>query len=62
MRRLSAPVDDTLFKEFDKKVPHGIKATLIRGLVRIALSSTPQTMWDIAANENEPELFEIRKK
>lgn len=62
MKRFSTPVDNELYHEFETKVPHGIRATLIRGLVRIALMADADTMWQISSNENKPELFELRKK
>ena len=62
MKRFSVPVDNELYHEFDVKVPHGIKATLIRGLIRIAMSAPSQVMWDIAANEKSSERFEIKEK
>jgi hypothetical protein len=62
MRRFSIPVDEKLFKEYDEKVIHGIKATLIRGLIRIALESDEHIRWAIAQNEGKPGKFEIREK
>jgi hypothetical protein len=62
MKRFSVPVDNELFHEFETKVPHGIKSTLIRGLVRVAMQAPSHIMWDIASNETKPELFEIKER
>jgi hypothetical protein len=62
VKRLSIPVDNQLFHDFDTKVPHGIKAALIRSLVRVALDAPPKIMLTIAANEHKPELFEVKER
>ena len=62
MRRFSTPVSETLFRSFDKAVPDGIKATVIRSLVGILLASDDKTIWDVAQNEEHPERFELRRK
>jgi len=59
MRRFSVPTDDALFQEFDKKVPDGVKAVFIRGLIRIGLGCDKSVMWDVIANENGPGKFVI---
>lgn len=62
MPRFSVPTNDELFDEFNKKVPHGIKATFIRSLIRIGLKTSATTMYNIANNENNPDRFEIKEK
>lgn len=62
MKRFSVPADNELYHEFDTMIPHGVKAALIRGLIRIALQTPAEVMWKISTNENKPELFEIKVK
>jgi hypothetical protein len=62
MRRISIPVDNVLYKDYDQKIPHGIRASMLRVLVKIVLNSPAETMWSLAANEEKPELFEIKTK
>ena len=59
MPRFSIPTDSGLFKEFDKRVPHGIKATVVRGLIRAMLSSPSHVMWAIVDHENSSTPVEI---
>jgi hypothetical protein len=62
VRRFSTPVPNALYHEFDKRVPDGIKSTVIRGLIRIMLASPGSVIWDVASHEENPELFELKMK
>lgn len=62
MKRISVPVSDRLYLEYDQKVPHGIKAAVARALIRIALRASSDTMYKLAINEEAPEKFELTVK
>lgn len=64
MPRFSVPTDTALFREFDKRVPHGIKATVVRGLIRAMLASPSSVMWAIVDHENSstPSELEVKEK
>jgi hypothetical protein len=59
MRRLSIPVDNKLYNEFDQKVPDGIKSSFMRNLIRISMTASPEMMWAIATSEKSPERYGI---
>ncbi len=63
MKKLSAPTDNELYADFVRVVPYGVRATLIRALVRIALlPENKDVMWAIVGSENEPQRFTLTDK
>lgn len=59
MKRISVPVSSELSREYNAKIPHGLRAALVRSLVRIAMTKPLKDLMAMAAQENSPEKFDI---
>lgn len=61
MRRVSIPIEDSLFKDIDNKIPHGMKAGVIRSAIALIMKLPNKILWEIASGNNL-ERFEIVEK
>ena len=62
MPRISVPVDREFLEKYERGVPWGIRNSLIKGLIEVALSGDRNTIYEIGYSENVGEKFELRKK
>jgi hypothetical protein len=62
MPRISVPVDREFMKKFEEGVPWGIRNSLVKGLIEIALAGERNNIYNIAYTPEVGDKFELRKK